>query len=129
VSLQGIIRAKLLPCYKLSTARDEIEKAIGRMENLRALVLMDLLPEDTQSILNLLNSASKLYIITSLPIALSLIGLGVPERRIKLVESFPDGLLNLGMGDVPRFIKIPFLPEKGSFVVFEGKTKTRMSTF
>jgi hypothetical protein len=114
----------VLPYHRFSTARDEIEKAVGRMENLRALILMDLLPEDTQSILNLLNLAPKLYVITSLPIALSLIGLGVPERRIKLVESFPDGLINLGAGDVLRFIKTPFLPEKGSFVVFEEKTKT-----
>ncbi len=117
-----------LPYHRFSTARDEIERAVGRMENLRALVLMDLLPEDTQSILNLLNSASKLYVITSLPIALSLMGLGVPEKRIKLVESFPDGLLNLGAGDVLRFIKTPFLPEKGSFVVFEEKTKTLFSS-
>jgi Uncharacterized flavoproteins, COG0426 len=95
---------------------------------LRALVLMDLLPEDTQSILNLLNLAPKLYVITSLPIALSLIGLGVPEKRIKLVESFPDGLLNLGAGGVLRFIKTPFLPEKGSFVVFEEKTKILFSS-
>jgi hypothetical protein len=57
-----------------------------------------------------------------------LIGLGVPERRIKLVESFPDGLLNLGTGDVLRFIKTPFLPEKGSFVVFEEKTKILFSS-
>ena len=118
----------VLPYHRFSTARDEIEKAVGRMENLRALILMDLLPEDTQSILNLLNLASKLYVITSLPIALSLISLGVPERRIKLVESFPDGLLNLGAGDVLRFIKTPFLPEKGSFVVFEEKTKTLFSS-
>jgi hypothetical protein len=118
----------VLPYHRLSTARDEIEKAIGKLEKLRALVLMDLLPEDTQSILNLLNLAPKLYVITSLPIALSLIGLGVPERRIKLVESFPDGLLNLGAGDVLRFIKTPFLPEKGSFVVFEEKTKTLFSS-
>jgi len=118
----------VLPYHRFSTARDEIEKAVGRMENLRALILMDLLPEDTQSILNLLNLASKLYVITSLPVALSLIGLDVPERRIKLVESFPDGLLNLGAGDVLRFIKTPFLPEKGSFVVFEEKTKTLFSS-
>lgn len=118
----------VLPYHRFSTARDEIEKAVGRMENLRALILMDLLPEDTQSILNLLNLAPKLYVITSLPIALSLISLGVPERRIKLVESFPDGLLNLGAGDVLRFIKTPFLPEKGSFVVFEEKTKTLFSS-
>ncbi len=118
----------VLPYHRFSTARDEIEKAVGRMENLRALVMMDLLPEDTQSILNLLNLAPKLYVITSLPIALSLIGLGVPERRIKLVESFPDGLLNLGTGDVLRFIKTPFLPEKGSFVVFEEKTKILFSS-
>jgi hypothetical protein len=117
-----------LPYHRISTARDEIEKAVGKLENLRALILMDLLPEDTQSILNLLNLATKLYIITSLPIALSLIGLGVPERRIKLVESFPDGLLNLGTGDVLRFIKTPFLPEKGSFVAFEEKTKTLFSS-
>jgi hypothetical protein len=118
----------LLQYHRFSTARDEIEKVVGRMENLRALILMDLLPEDTQSILNLLNLAPKLYVITSLPIALSLIDLGVPERRIKLVESFPDGLLNLGTGDVLRFIKTPFLPEKGSFVVFEEKTKTLFSS-
>jgi hypothetical protein len=113
----------VLPCYRLSTVRDEIEKAVGRIENLRALILMDLFPENTQSILNLLNLAHKLYVITSLPIALSLMDLGVPERRIKLVESFPEGLLNLGTGDVLRFIKTPFLPEKGSFVVFEEKNK------
>jgi hypothetical protein len=118
----------VLPYHRLSTARDEIEKAIGKMENLRALILMDLLPEDTQSILNLLNSSPKLYVIASLPIAISLMGLGVPERRIKLVESFPDGLLNLGAGDVLRFIKTPFLPEKGSFVVFEEKTKMLFSS-
>jgi hypothetical protein len=118
----------VLPYHRFSTARDEIEKSVGRMEDLRALILMDLLPEDTQSILNLLNLAPKLYVITSLPIALSLIGLGVPERRIKLVESFPDGLLNLGTGDVLRFIKTPFLPEKGSFVVFEEKTKILFSS-
>jgi hypothetical protein len=118
----------VLPCYRLSTVRDEIEKAVGRVENLRALILTDMLPEDTQSILNLLNLAHKLYVITSLPIALSLIDLGVPERRIKLVESFPDGLLNLGTGDVLRFIKTPFLPEKGSFVVFEEKTKILFSS-
>jgi Uncharacterized flavoproteins len=118
----------VLPYHRFSAAKDEIEKAIGKLENLRALVLMDLLPEDTPSILNLLNLAPKLYVITSLPIALSLIGLGVPERRIKLVESFPDGLLNLGTGDVLRFIKTPFLPEKGSFVVFEEKTKTLFSS-
>jgi len=118
----------MLPYHRFSTARDEIEKAVGRMENLRALILMDLLPEDTQSILNLLNLAPKLYVITSLPIALSLIGLGVPEKRIKLVESFPDGLLSLVTGDVLRFIKTPFLPEKGSFVVFEEKTKTLFSS-
>ncbi len=118
----------VLPCYRLSTVRDEIEKAVGGMENLRALILMDLFPEDTQSVLNLLNLAHKLYVITSLPIALSLIDLGVPERRIKLVESFPDGILNLGTGDVLRFIKTPFLPEKGSFVVFEEKTKTLFSS-
>jgi hypothetical protein len=118
----------VLPYHRFSVAKDEIEKAVGKLENLRALILMDLLPEDTQSILNLLNLAPKLYVITSLPIALSLIGLGVPERRIKLVESFPDGLLNLGAGDVLRFIKTPFLPEKGSFVVFEEKTKTLFSS-
>jgi hypothetical protein len=118
----------MLPCYRFPTARDEIEKAVGGMENLRALILMDMLPEDTQSILKLLNLAHKLYVITSLPIALSLIDLGVPERRIKLVESFPDGLLSLGTGDVLRFIKTPFLPEKGSFVVFEEKTKTLFSS-
>ncbi len=118
----------VLPYHKFSAARDEIEKAIGKLENLRALILMDLLPEDTQSILNLLNLAPKLYVITSLPIALSLIGLGVPERRIKLVESFPDGLLSLVTGDVLRFIKTPFLPEKGSFVVFEEKTKILFSS-
>ncbi len=118
----------VLPYDRFSIARDEIEKAVGKLENLRALILMDLLPEDTQSILNLLNLAPKLYVITSLPIALSLIGLGVPEKRIKLVESFPDGLLNLRTGDVLRFIKTPFLPEKGSFVVFEEKTKTLFSS-
>jgi len=118
----------VLPYHRFSTARDEIEKAVGRMENLRALILMDLLPEDTQSILNLLNLSPKLYVITSLPIAVSLIGLGVPERRIKLVESFPNGLLNLGTGDVLRFIKTPFLPEKASFVVFEEKTKILFSS-
>ena len=118
----------VLPYHRFFAARDEIEKAIGKLENLRALILMDLLPEDTLSILNLLNLAPKLYVITSLPIALSLIGLGVPERRIKLVESFPDGLLNLGTGNVLRFIKTPFLPEKGSFVVFEEKTKTLFSS-
>jgi hypothetical protein len=118
----------VLPCYRLFTVRDEIEKAVGRMENLRALILMDLFPEDTQSILNLLNLVHKLYVITSLPIALSLMDLGVPERRIKLVESFPEGLLNLGTGDVLRFIKTPFLPEKGSFVVFEEKTRILFSS-
>ncbi|MDT7871930.1 MAG: hypothetical protein RQ844_05420, partial [Thermocrinis sp.] len=118
----------VLPYHRFSIVRDEIEKAVGKLENLRALILMDLLPEDTQSILNLLNLAPKLYVITSLPIALSLIGLGVPERRIKLVESFPNGLLNLGTGDVLRFIKTPFLPEKGSFVVFEEKTKRLFSS-
>jgi hypothetical protein len=118
----------VLPCYRFSTIRDEIEKAVGRIENLRALILTDMLPEDTQIILNLLNLAHKLYVITSLPIALSLIDLGVPERRIKLVESFPDGLLNLGTGDVLRFIKTPFLPGKGSFVVFEEKTKILFSS-
>jgi hypothetical protein len=118
----------VLPYHRFSIVRDEIEKAVGKLENLKALILMDLLPEDTPSILNLLNLAPKLYVITSLPIALSLISLGVPERRIKLVESFPDGLLNLGAGDVLRFIKTPFLPEKGSFVVFEEKTKTLFSS-
>ena len=118
----------VLPYHRFSIVRDEIEKAVGRLENLRTLILMDLLPEDTPSILNLLNLAPRLYVITSLPIALSLIGLGVPERRIKLVESFPNGLLNLGTGDVLRFIKTPFLPEKGSFVVFEEKTKTLFSS-
>ncbi|MCI4458544.1 MAG: hypothetical protein JHC21_02875 [Thermocrinis sp.] len=118
----------VLPYHRFSIARDEIEKVVGKLENLRALILMDLLPEDTPSILNLLNLAPKLYVITSLPIALSLIGLGVPERRIKLVESFSDGLLNLGTGDVLRFVKTPFLPEKGSFVVFEEKTKTLFSS-
>jgi hypothetical protein len=118
----------VLPYHRFSAAKDEIEKAVGKLENLRALILMDLLPEDTLSILNLLNLAHKLYVITSLPIALSLIGLGVPERRIKLVESFPNGLLNLGTGDVLRFVKTPFLPEKGSFVVFEEKTKILFSS-
>jgi len=118
----------VLPYHRFSAAKDEIEKAVGKLENLRALILMDLLPEGTTSILNLLNLVPRLYVITSLPIALSLIGLGVPERRIKLVESFPDGLLNLGTGDVLRFIKTPFLPEKGSFVVFEEKTKTLFSS-
>jgi len=118
----------VLPYHRFSTARGEIEKAVGKLENLRALILMDLLPEDTPSILNLLSLAPKLYVITSLPIALSLISLGVPERRIKLVESFPGGLLSLGTGDVLRFIKTPFLPEKGSFVVFEEKTKTLFSS-
>lgn len=118
----------VLPYHRFSVAKDEIEKAVGKLENLRALILMDLLPEDTPSILNLLNLASKLYVITSLPIALSLISLGVPERRIKLVESFPDGLLSLVTGDVLRFIKTPFLPEKGSFVVLEEKTKTLFSS-
>ncbi len=118
----------VLPHHRFSIVRDEIEKAVGELENLRALILMDLLPEDTTSILNLLNLAPKLYVITSLPIALGLIGLGVPESRIKLVESFPDGLLSLVTGDVLRFIKTPFLPEKGSFVVFEEKTKTLFSS-
>ncbi|NAZ23492.1 MAG: hypothetical protein GU346_03420 [Thermocrinis sp.] len=118
----------VLPYHRFSAVRDEIEKSVGKLENLRALILMDLLPGDTTSILNLLNLAPKLYVITSLPIALSLIDLGVPERRIKLVESFPDGFLDFGEGNVLRFIKTPFLPEKGSFVVFEEKTKTLFSS-
>ncbi len=118
----------MLPYQRFSTSKDEIERTVGDLENLRALVLMDLLPEDTQSILKLLSLVPKLYIITSLPIALSLMNLGIPEKRIRLVESFLDGLLSLRTGDVLRFIKVPFLPEKGSFVAFEEKTKTLFSS-
>ena len=50
----------VLPYHRFSAAKDEIEKAVGKLENLRALILMDLLPEDTPSILNLLNLAPKL---------------------------------------------------------------------
>ena len=118
----------LAPNQNFSTIKESIEKVLGGLEQLKALVLMDILPEDTQSILNLLSLSPKLYVITSFPIALGLISLGVPEKRIKLIESFPDGLLNLGTGNALRFIKTPFLPDKGSFVVMEEGRKILFSS-
>ncbi|WP_333784309.1 hypothetical protein [Thermocrinis sp.] len=118
----------LAPNQNFPTIKESIEKVLGGLEQLKALVLMDNLPENTQSILNMLSLSPKLYVITSFPIALSLIFLGVPEKRIKLIESFPDGLLNLETGNALRFIKTPFLPDKGSFVVMEEGRKILFSS-
>jgi len=113
----------LAPNQNFPTLKELLEKTLGGLEQIKALVLMDLLAEDVQSIFNLLSLSSRLYVITSFPIALSLISLGVPERRIKLIESLPEGLLNLGI----KFIKAPFLPDKGSFVVTEEEKKILFS--
>jgi len=113
----------LVPNQQFLTLKERVESLLGGLEHLRSLILMDLLPEDVQSVVNLLSMNPKLYIITSLPIALSLTSLGVPERRMRLIESLADDTLNLGTGDTLRFIKMPFLPDKGSFVVLEENTK------
>ncbi|WP_448587193.1 hypothetical protein [Thermocrinis sp.] len=118
----------LVPSQQFSVLKDSIEGVLGGIEHLKGLILMDLLPEDTQSLFNLLSLSPRLYLITSFPIALSLISLGVPERRIKLVESFPEGLLSLGTGDTLRFVKTPFLPDKGSFVALDDSTKILFSS-
>ncbi len=118
----------LVPSQQFLTLKERVESFLGGLEHLRGLILMDLLPEDVQSIINLLSANPKLYIITSLPIALSLISLGVPEKRMKLIESLVDDTLNLGTGDTLRFVKVPFLPDKGSFVVFEENTKILFSS-
>ncbi|WP_448584333.1 hypothetical protein [Thermocrinis sp.] len=118
----------IAPNQHFSTIKESVEKVLGGLDQLKALVLMDILPEDIQSILNLLSLSPEPYVITSFPIALSLISLGIPEKRIRLIESFPDGLLNLGTGDVLRFIKTPFLPDKGSFVVIEEERKILFSS-
>ncbi|SHK37431.1 hypothetical protein [Thermocrinis minervae] len=105
-----------------STLRLKIESVIGPVELLKAVVVFGNRPEDYVNAFNLLRDNPRLYIITSVNFINDFLSLGVPVNRIRFIESFVDGRVKLSTGDVLRFIKISYVPDKGSFVVYEENT-------
>lgn len=99
--------------------RSKLEGVIGTVEALKAVVLLGSGVDECSGVVNLLQSNQRLSVITSMSIAQRLKALGIPGKRIRSFETFPDGRLRLATGDSLRFIPLPFLPERGSFAMLE----------
>ncbi|MEN3034309.1 MAG: hypothetical protein ABDH18_04900 [Aquificaceae bacterium] len=99
--------------------KPKIEKIVGDISNLRALVVFGIEPEEYGGILKLLQANNKMFVITSLTLATKLWSLGIPMGRIRPIESFPSGRLKLATGHSLEFQRIDFAPSPGSFYMHD----------
>lgn len=102
-----------------SQIKAKVEEIIGNIEAIRAIIVLGSSVDECVGVVNFLLESKKAYVITSLSISHRLRMLGIPKERIRIFETFPDGRLKLATGNILRFIHTPFLPEIGSFLVFE----------
>ncbi|MDW8237848.1 MAG: hypothetical protein RMJ32_05530, partial [Aquificaceae bacterium] len=106
--------------------KPKIEKVIGDISNLRALVVFGIEPEEYGGIIKLLQANNRMFVITSLTLATKLWSLGIPMGRIRPIESFPSGRLKLATGHSVDFEKVDFAPSPGSFYMYDPSS---MSVF
>lgn len=106
--------------------KPKIEKVIGDISNLRALVVFGIEPEEYGGIIKLLQANNRMFVITSLTLATKLWSLGIPMGRIRPIESFPSGTLKLATGHSVTFEKVDFAPSPGSFYMYDPSS---MSVF
>ncbi|MCX8060199.1 MAG: hypothetical protein N3C13_03270, partial [Aquificaceae bacterium] len=112
----------------LGTAQDflfvktKVEQLLGSVGALRGVILLGSHVEEASGVLALLQANQKIFVISSVGIANRLRALGIPQSRMRTLETLPEGRMRLASGDVLRFIPTPFLPEVGSFVVLEENT-------
>lgn len=112
----------------LGTAQDflfvktKVEQLLGSVGALRGVILLGSYVEEASGVLALLQANQKIFVISSVGIANRLRALGIPQSRMRTLETLPEGRMRLASGDVLRFIPTPFLPEVGSFVVLEENT-------
>ncbi len=102
--------------------RSKVEQVVGTVDVIKAVILMGAGVDIASGLFNFLQSNQKAFVITTLNIAQRLRSFGIPQSRIKAVESLASMRLKLATGDVLKFISMPFLPEVGSFVVLEEST-------
>ncbi|MEN3028756.1 MAG: hypothetical protein ABDH29_06030 [Aquificaceae bacterium] len=99
--------------------RTKLEQIVSSVNSIKGVVLFGSGVDEASGLLEFLQANQKASVITSLSIAQRLRSLGIPNSRIRTIESLPGGRLRLASGEVLRFIPTPFLPEPGSFVFLE----------
>ncbi|MDW8032431.1 MAG: hypothetical protein RMH93_02665 [Aquificaceae bacterium] len=99
--------------------RTKLEQIVSSVNSIKGVVLLGSGVDEASGILEFLQANHRAFVITSLSIAHRLRSLGIPNSRIRTIESLPGGRLKLASGEVLRFIPTPFLPEPGSFAVLE----------
>ncbi|MCS7171090.1 MAG: hypothetical protein NZ851_02105 [Aquificaceae bacterium] len=102
--------------------RTKLEQVLGPVDVVKGIILMGSGIDESSGILGFLQGNKKAFVITSINIAQRLKALGIPQARIRTIETFPRSRLKLASGHVLRFIPTPFLPEAGSFAVLEEDT-------
>ncbi|MFN3813200.1 MAG: hypothetical protein ACK4SM_01070 [Aquificaceae bacterium] len=102
--------------------RAKVEEIISSMEMIKAVVVMGYDPYDYMNAITMLQSNPKLQLITSFDIASILVQAGIPLPRVRLIEGLPNMKLKLATGNTISLIPIPFLPGKGSYMLYEEDT-------
>ncbi len=102
--------------------RAKVEEIISSMELIKAVVVMGSNSYDYMNAITMLQSNPRLQLITSFDIASILVQAGIPLSRVRLIESLPNMRLKLATGNTLTLIPTPFLPEKGSYMLYEEDT-------
>ena len=109
----------------VGTAKDypivrlKLEQVVGSIDAVKGIILLGSEIDEASGIFNFLQSNYKAFIITSMSIANKLRKSGVPQNRIRVIETLPGGRLRLATGDLLKFIPTPFLPGVGNFMIIE----------
>ena len=115
--------------------RAKIEQIVGTIDALKAVVLFGSFADELYSIVRFLQANKRLFILTSIPIALQLSFMGVPMNRIRVFESLPNHTLRLATGDTLRFIPVNgfkdhfFVFDEGNLRVFTGRLFSSLSLY
>lgn len=103
--------------------RAKLEQITGTIDALRAVIVFGSNLGEASGLVNLLQANPRAFVITSVGIAVALASIGIPINRIRTIETFPNHTLKLATGHSLKFIPVPYMPEKSSFMLFEGNTR------
>ncbi len=101
------------------TIKSKLDKVVGSVDMIKGIILLGSEIDEASGIFGFLRTNSTASVITSMSIANRLRNSGVPQNRIRTIETLPGGRLKLATEENLKFIPIPFLPGVGDFMVLE----------